>query len=127
MVVLMMERVPIGLRGELSRWMIEPRAGVFVGRMSAMVRDRLWLKACKGSKEGAAMMLFTAPTEQGFAVRSQGDANRRIVDVEGLLLVRVPKRSRTAVIAGQAPADIPIVGKEAGTEDTLSTADEMVE
>lgn len=94
MVVLMMERVPVGLRGELSRWMIEPRAGVFVGRMSGMVRDRLWQKACKGAKEGAAMMLYSAPTEQGFAVRTQGDASRMLVDVEGLLLVRIPKRTR---------------------------------
>ena len=33
MVVMILERAPPGLRGEMSRWMIEPKAGVFVGRV----------------------------------------------------------------------------------------------
>ena len=39
MVVLILERVPPGLKGDLSRWMIEPKAGIFLGRVSARVRD----------------------------------------------------------------------------------------
>ena len=42
MVILILECVPSSLRGELTRWMLELKAGVFVGTMSAMVRDRLW-------------------------------------------------------------------------------------
>ena len=41
MVVMIMESVPAGLRGELSRWLIEPHPGVFWGHLSSMVRDRL--------------------------------------------------------------------------------------
>lgn len=91
MVILVLERVPVGLRGELSRWMIEPKANVFVGKMSAMVRDKLWEAACAGCKEGAALMIYPARTEQGFTIRTWGPTSRRIVDYEGLLLVHIPK------------------------------------
>lgn len=92
MVLLLLEHVPIGLRGELSRWMIEPRPGVFVGKVSAMVRDKLWDKACSGSKGGAAILIYPSPTEQGFTARTHGDPTRQLIDWEGLTLVRLPKR-----------------------------------
>jgi len=91
MVVLILERVPPGLRGELSRWMIEPRAGVFVGGVSAMVRDRLWERAMKAACGGAGVMVHTSNTEQGFDVRTFGDMSREMVNIEGVWLVR--KRS----------------------------------
>ncbi len=94
MVVLMLESVPVGLRGELSRWMIEPRAGVFVGDLSGMVRDKLWEKARRGARGGGAMLLYTSPTEQGFTVRTFGDSSREIIDLEGLMLVHIPTRTR---------------------------------
>jgi CRISPR-associated protein Cas2 len=90
MVILILERVPAGLRGELSRWMIEPRAGVFVGNVSALVRDKLWDKVEKQARGGAALLLHTARTEQGFRVRSHGDPSRTPIDLEGLALVRLP-------------------------------------
>lgn len=91
MVVLVLERVPAGLRGALSRWMIEPKTNVFIGRMSAMVRDKLWEMACEKSKGGSVLMLYPARTEQGFAIRTWGETSRQIVDCEGLFLVRIPK------------------------------------
>lgn len=93
MTILILERVPASLRGELSRWMIEPRTGVFVGKVSAMVRDRLWDKARLGAKSGAGMLLYSSPTEQGFSARSFGETSRDIVDWEGLTLVYTPKRT----------------------------------
>ena len=66
MVVLILERVPPGLRGELTRWFLEPQAGVFVGRVSAMVRDRLWEKACAQAKGGGCLILYSSDNEQGF-------------------------------------------------------------
>ena len=91
MVVLIVERVPTGLRGELSRWMVEPRAGLFVGRVSGLVRDKLWDTVCAKAKDGGAALIYTAPTEQGFAVRTWGERARELVDWEGLTLVRIPK------------------------------------
>ncbi len=92
--VLILERVPVSLRGELSRWMLEPRTGVFVGRISAIVRDKLWQKAAKGAKGGAGLLIFSSQTEQGFTVYTFGDTTRALMDWEGLLLVHVPKRTR---------------------------------
>ena len=34
MIIMILENVPTGLRGELSRWLVEPKTGVFVGDFS---------------------------------------------------------------------------------------------
>jgi CRISPR-associated protein Cas2 len=88
--VLILERVPTGLRGELTRWLLEPKAGVFVGRGSGMVRDLLWEKVCKECREGGCTMVHTSNREQGFAMRIHGDTTRQVEDFEGLFLIRVP-------------------------------------
>ena len=92
MVVMILERVPRGLRGDLSRWMIEPKAGIFLGRMTARLRDKLWQKAVAGSRGGACLQAWNTPSEQGFTVRTHGDGSRKIIDVEGLSLVAVPHK-----------------------------------
>ena len=98
MVVLIIENAPASLRGELSRWMIEPRAGVFVGTISALVRDKLWEHVARAGIDGGATMLYTSNTEQKFAVRSFGSTSRQIVEFEGLVLVqrRDPSSKRKA-------------------------------
>jgi CRISPR-associated endonuclease/helicase Cas3 len=90
MVVLILESVPPGLRGELSKWMLEPKAGVFVGTVSGAVRDLLWEKACAEVGEGGCTMLHSSANEQGFAIRSFGDTTRLVEEWEGLFLVRRP-------------------------------------
>lgn len=89
MVVLILERVPSGLRGELTRWFLEPKAGVFVGRVSAMVRDKLWEKSCAQARGGGCVMIYSSDNEQGFRMRSWGRTARLVEDFEGLFLVRV--------------------------------------
>ncbi len=89
MAVMILERVPPSLRGELTRWMLEPKAGVFVGSLSAMVRDKLWEKVCQGANGGACMLIHNAANEQGFTMRSWGNTSRIVEDYEGLLLIRV--------------------------------------
>jgi len=112
MVILVLERVPVGLRGELSRWMIEPKANVFVGKMSAMVRDKLWEAACTGCKEGAALMIHPSRTEQGFSIRTWGPTSRRIVDYEGLLLVYIPKSDPKKRPRKATPEEVQSAGKQ---------------
>jgi len=91
MVVLILERVPVGLRGELSRWMLEPHTGTFVGTMSALVRQKLWEMVCKKLKDGGAICLYTTNNEQGFDILTFGETRREIVDFEGLRLVEIPR------------------------------------
>jgi CRISPR-associated protein Cas2 len=90
MTVIILEKVPTGLRGELTRWMLEPKAGVFVGTLAAAVRDRLWEKVCQGARGGGCLMVHAAANEQGFSIRMWGDTSRIVEDFEGLALIRIP-------------------------------------
>lgn len=89
MTVLIARAVSPGVRGELSRWMLEVDAGVFVGQLSARVRDKLWDRLLeKLGKGGAAILVFEARSEQGFEIRTQGVLDRTLVDMEGIVLMR---------------------------------------
>lgn len=90
MTVIILERVPVGLRGELTRWMLELHAGFFVGSLTAIVRDLLWEQVCDQMREGAGFLAYQTNNEQGFALRSCGATNRTLIQVEGLFLVRIP-------------------------------------
>jgi CRISPR-associated protein Cas2 len=89
-----LEKVPASLRGELTRWLIEPRPGVFVGHVSALVRDRLWEKCIKQRKEGGIIQIWSTNTEQRFDMRSWGDTDRAPVNLEGVWLIRRHKATR---------------------------------
>ncbi len=91
MVVIILERVPPAVRGELSRWLIEPHTGVFVGHVSAMVRERLWTKVCSKLRGGGALMIYATNNEQHFKMEMFGDTKRQIVDFDGLQLIRIPQ------------------------------------
>ena len=96
MVVMILESVPTGARGELTRWMVEPHPGVFVGHVSAMVRDRLWGKCCRSRGAGAVVQIWTTNNEQRFAMRMYGPSRRRIVESEGLQLILIPGQAQEA-------------------------------
>lgn len=81
--------MPVSLRGELTRWLLEPRTGVFVGHVTAMVRDRLWEKCCEKSAHGSVLQAWSTNTEQHFKMRAHGTASRQVVDSEGLQLIRL--------------------------------------
>ena len=92
MLVVILERVSPSVRGELTRWMIEPQAGVFVGKVSGMVRDKLWERVCAEARGGACTLIHSSSAEQGFSVRSWGVPSRETLDFEGLTLVRMPAK-----------------------------------
>lgn len=90
MVVMVLERVPASVRGELTRWMLELHAGVFVGDVSALVRDKLWEAVCQKMAGGAGLLAYDSDTEQGFAFRFWGATTKVIEDFDGLNLPRTP-------------------------------------
>jgi CRISPR-associated protein Cas2 len=93
MLVMILERVPMNLRGALSRWLLEPKAGVFLGNPSARVRDELWERAIKKAREtGAVLQIWTDQNPQGFSYRQSGSSERILVDLEGISLVSICKR-----------------------------------
>jgi CRISPR-associated protein Cas2 len=65
MVVIILENVRTSVRGELSRWLFEVKAGVFTGRVSALVREELWILLGQKLGKGSALMLYPAKNEQG--------------------------------------------------------------
>jgi CRISPR-associated protein Cas2 len=101
MVLMILERVTPSMRGELTRWLIQPRTGVFVGKVSALVRDKLWervgrslaeIKPTKRGKRPGAMMVYTTNNVQGYAIRTTGDTDRSIEDFEGLWLAKTARK-----------------------------------
>jgi CRISPR-associated protein Cas2 len=90
MIVMILEKVPVQLRGELTRWLLEPHVGVFVGHVNAMVRERLWDKCCKARGAGGVVQMWSTNTEQHFAMRMHGQTRRRVVECEGLQLIAIP-------------------------------------
>ena len=90
MVVMILEKVPTSLRGELTRWLIEPHTGVFVGHVNAIVRDRLWQKCRDAKLAGGIIQIWSTNTEQRFQMRMAGETRQDMVDLDGLQLVRIP-------------------------------------
>lgn len=87
MLVIVLENAPPRLRGRMAMWLLEVRAGVYVGDYSVKVRDMLWEQVETGIEEGNAVMAWTARTESGFDFKTCG-TNRRIpVERDGLKLV----------------------------------------
>ncbi|MFF0415565.1 type I-E CRISPR-associated endoribonuclease Cas2e [Kitasatospora sp. NPDC004745] len=87
MTVLSATAVPDHLRGALTRWLIEVTPQLYVGTVSAKVREELWqaVSACVG--DGVAVLIHTAANEQGFELRTAGEQRRQPVDFDGLTLV----------------------------------------
>lgn len=87
MLVIVVENAPPRLRGRLALWLLEVRAGVYVGKVSKRVREMVWATVEKGIEEGNAVMAWSTNTESGFDFLTLG-ANRRIpVEMDGIKLV----------------------------------------
>ena len=89
LVVITTTAVPDHVRGALTRWMIEPKAGCYVGTLSARVREELWRVVSASLGEGSAVCIHPSDNEQRFLVRTAGPQRREVVDYEGLQLVQM--------------------------------------
>ena len=87
MLVIVAENAPPRLRGRLGLWLLEVRAGVYVGKVSRRVREMIWDNIEAGIGEGNAVMAWVTNCESGFDFLTIG-ANRRIpVELDGIKLV----------------------------------------
>jgi len=84
-----MECVPLSLRGECTRYLLEVRAGVFIGTINAVVREKLWDQVKKQSEGGNCLLAYAANNEQGFSMEVHGDPRRTVIDLDGLQLIKV--------------------------------------
>lgn len=87
MTVIAMECALESVRGELSRWFLELKPGVFVGAVNARIRDLLWERICRTDSAVGAVMAFSAPNEQKFQMKVYGDPKRTVTDFEGVQLI----------------------------------------
>lgn len=93
MVVITLTNCPPALRGDLTKWLWEINAGVFVGRISKRVRDHLWKRVTEYVKDGRATMVYGASNEQGFDFKTL-HSTWEPIDFDGLKLMLRPSPSR---------------------------------
>ena len=87
MLVIVVENAPPRLRGRLAVWLLEIRAGVYVGNYTRRVRDMLWEQVCAAIGDGNAIIAWSCPNEQGFSFETTGQNRRVPVDLDGMRLV----------------------------------------
>ncbi|GHS89396.1 hypothetical protein AGMMS50218_15570 [Actinomycetota bacterium] len=89
MIVIVLTACPEGLRGHLTRWLMEVSAGVFVGHTTRRVREEIWDRVVELVGRGRAIMAYSTPGEQHFAIQSHGH-HWEPVDMEGITLMLRP-------------------------------------
>lgn len=94
MTVIVLTQCPAGLRGFLTRWLLEISPGVFVGGPSARIRGVLWEEVKQYAGNGRALLAYNTDNEQGFAFETH-DHKWHPVDHEGLTLIRRPSDRAT--------------------------------
>ena len=72
MTVIVVAACPVGLRGHLTRWLLEISPGVFVGKITARVRELMWIRVIEMVNTGRAIMVYNANNEQGLAFKVHG-------------------------------------------------------
>lgn len=87
MLVIVVENAPPRLRGRLAVWLLEVRAGVYVGSYSRRVREHIWSQVEEGIEDGNAVLVWSSTAEAGFEFRTLGPNRRLPVDFDGVQLV----------------------------------------
>ena len=89
MTIVVLTDCPPKLRGDLSKWLFEINTGVYVGKVSARVREELWGRICESIRQGQATMVYPAPGEQRMEFRVH-NTTWEVVDYDGIKLMRRP-------------------------------------
>lgn len=87
MLMVVTENVPPRLRGRLAVWLLELRAGVYVGDVSKRVREMVWQQCEKMREDGNIVMAWATATESGFDFQTIGENRRIPIEFDGLRLV----------------------------------------
>lgn len=87
MLVIVIENAPPRLRGRLAVWLLEIRAGVYVGKVSRRVQEMIWSQVEHGIEEGNAVIAWSTNSERGFDFNTIGENRRIPVEMDGIKLV----------------------------------------
>ncbi|MFE7313136.1 type I-E CRISPR-associated endoribonuclease Cas2e [Streptomyces sp. NPDC057555] len=94
MIVLSTTAVPDHLRGALTRWLLEVTPELYVGTVSARVRDELWTSVAACTGDGMSVLAYPSDNEQGFELRTAGTRRRHPLDFDGLTLIAFQRPSK---------------------------------
>ena len=87
MLVIVLENAPPRLRGRLAVWLLEVRAGVYVGNYSRRVREHIWAQVEDGIDDGNAVLMWRSTAEAGYDFVTLGKNRRMPADFDGVQLV----------------------------------------
>jgi len=87
MLVVVIENVPPRLRGRLAIWLLEIRAGVYLGNVSKRIREMIWEQIVSLAETGNVAMAWATNNESGFDFQTYGENRRIPIDYDGLRLV----------------------------------------
>ncbi|MBB5922217.1 CRISPR-associated protein Cas2 [Actinoalloteichus hoggarensis] len=107
MITIAATAVPDHLRGALTRWLLEVTPQLYVGTVSARVRDELWSAVSDCVEDGVAVLIHPADNEQGFELHTAGQHRRRPIDFDGLTLISFSSRQAALTNSGQVGATTP--------------------
>jgi len=87
MLVIVLENAPPRLRGRLAIWLLEIRAGVYIGNYSRRLREHMWEQVEQGIEGGNAVMVWRTNNEAGFDFLTLGENRRIPTEMDGAKLV----------------------------------------
>ena len=87
MIVVIVQKPPAQLRGELTRWLFEVDTGVYVGTATARVREHLWERLSTGVGTARALMVWSDKNEQRLSILAH-HYPWEVLDFDGLNLFR---------------------------------------
>lgn len=100
MMVLTLTACPQALRGHLTRWLLEVSPGVYVGNVTARVRDLLWQETVGNIGGGRAILVYSANNEQRLAFRTHNN-DWQPTDYDGITLMMRPNENGKRVDAAR--------------------------
>ena len=88
MLVIVVNNAPPRLRGRLAVWLLEIRAGVYVGNYSRRTREMIWEQVQSLIEQGDAIIAWAAANDAGYDFDTCGKNRRTPTDLDGMKLVR---------------------------------------
>ena len=87
MIMIVTENIPPRLRGRLAIWLLQVRAGVYIGNVSRRIREMIWEQCEHYIDDGNIVMGWATNTESGFDFQTLGKNRRIPIEMDGLRLV----------------------------------------
>ena len=103
MIVITLSKVPMSLRGDLTKWCQEVQTGVYVGNFSARIRDLLWERITKSIGNGEATLIYSTNNELGYTFRTTRK-DKQVINFDGLPFIKHLKNSQGSVKHGFSKA-----------------------